>query len=104
VFVSTLSTATAATGIIRAVIDLAHALGLPAIAEGVETQDEWRQLAALGCDGVQGWFIAMPMPGEQATEWIRGHRDTATLALPAGATPATEPVPASLLASRPRAI
>jgi diguanylate cyclase (GGDEF)-like protein len=58
-------------GIVRAVIDLAHGLGLPAIAEGVETKDEWQLLKSLGCDGAQGWYVARPMPHAQATEWIR---------------------------------
>jgi EAL domain-containing protein (putative c-di-GMP-specific phosphodiesterase class I) len=58
-------------GVVRAVIDLAHALGMPAIAEGVETQYEWELLASLGCDGAQGWHIARPMPAAEITEWIR---------------------------------
>jgi len=52
-----------------------HALGLTAIAEGVETRDEWDLLNALGCDGAQGWHVARPMPQAQATEWIRGRVD-----------------------------
>jgi EAL domain-containing protein (putative c-di-GMP-specific phosphodiesterase class I) len=72
VFVSCLSQGGEAVGIVRAVVDLAHALGLPAIAEGVETKDEWHLLRALGCDGVQGWYVARPMPEAQATEWVRG--------------------------------
>ncbi len=71
VFVSCLSRGDHAVGIVRAVIELAHALGLPAIAEGVETQEEWQVLHDLGCDGVQGWYVAAPMPAPQATEWAR---------------------------------
>ena len=52
-------------------VDLAHALGMPAIAEGVETEDEWRVLRSLGCDGAQGWYIAASMPAEQATAWLQ---------------------------------
>ena len=72
VFVSCLSNGGEAEGIVRAVVDLAHALGVPAIAEGVETKDEWERLSALGCDGVQGWYVAPPMPAAQATDWVRG--------------------------------
>ena len=71
-FVSCLSHGTDAVGIVRAVIDLAHSLLLPAIAEGVETEDEWKLLSQLGCDGVQGWYVARPMPAAQATEWVLG--------------------------------
>jgi diguanylate cyclase (GGDEF)-like protein len=87
VFVSTMASGPAAIGIIQAVIDLAHALGLPAVAEGVETQEEWRLLDSLGCDGVQGWYVAMPMPAEQATQWIRGRQSVGTP--PARLSPST---------------
>jgi diguanylate cyclase (GGDEF)-like protein len=70
-FVSRLNEGDADLGIVRAVVDLAHALGLPAIAEGVETEHEWRMLRSLGCDGGQGWHIAAPMPAARATEWLR---------------------------------
>jgi len=71
-FVSCLADGERAVGIVRALIDLAHALGVPAIAEGVETQEEWQVLNGLGCDGVQGWYVAMPMPAAEATEWLLG--------------------------------
>jgi diguanylate cyclase (GGDEF)-like protein len=70
-FVSCLSRGAEAVGIVRAVIDLAHAFGLPAIGEGVETAKEWQILHSLGCDGVQGWFVAPPMPARRATEWLK---------------------------------
>jgi diguanylate cyclase (GGDEF)-like protein len=82
-FVSRLPGDAVAVGIVRAVVDLAHALGMPAIAEGVETEDEWRVLRSLGCDGAQGWYIAAPMPAEQATEWIRSHAAAAAGHAPA---------------------
>ena len=71
VFVAAMSEDTESVGIVRALVDLAHARGLPAIAEGVETQDEWQVLYSLGCDGVQGWHVAMPMPHAQATAWVK---------------------------------
>lgn len=69
-FVASLLGGQADVGVVRAVIDLAHALGMPAIAEGVETECEWNLLASLGCDGAQGWHIARPMPAADTTEWI----------------------------------
>ncbi|HEU5271013.1 MAG TPA: EAL domain-containing protein [Jatrophihabitans sp.] len=69
-FVSRLSESSSTVGIVRAIVDLAHALGMPAIAEGVETEAEWQVLRELGCDGAQGWHIAAPMSPEQATEWL----------------------------------
>ncbi|MGI8664828.1 MAG: putative bifunctional diguanylate cyclase/phosphodiesterase [Jatrophihabitans sp.] len=70
-FVSRLVEGASAVGIVRAIADLAHALGMPAIAEGVETEAEWLALRELGCDGAQGWYIAVPMPAAEATEWLR---------------------------------
>jgi diguanylate cyclase (GGDEF)-like protein len=79
VFVSSLSRGEQAVGIVRALIDLAHALHLPAIAEGVETQEEWQLLDMLGCDGVQGWHVAMPMPHTEAGEWMRARNEVSPL-------------------------
>jgi diguanylate cyclase (GGDEF)-like protein len=71
VFISSLSRGAEAVGIVRTVVELAHALGLRAIGEGVETEQEWQILTALGCDGAQGWYVARPMPAAEATEWVR---------------------------------
>lgn len=73
VFVSNLCDSQANIGIVRAVIDVAHALGMPAIAEGIETEDVYQVLRSLGCDGGQGWHIARPMAAPEATEWILAH-------------------------------
>lgn len=47
--------------IVEASIALAHGLKLKTVAEGIETQDDWNVLRALGCDMAQGYFIARPM-------------------------------------------
>jgi len=57
---------TAAAIIIEHSIDLAHALGLHALAEGVEEPADLQLLAAMGCDTVQGWLVGRPMP---LTDW-----------------------------------
>ena len=51
-----------ALAIIRSVIGLGHGLGVPVVAEGVETQAQLDALRAEGCDQVQGFFIARPNP------------------------------------------
>jgi diguanylate cyclase (GGDEF)-like protein len=56
--------------IVRSIIDLAGALGLRTVAEGVETRDAWDRLAAYGCDAAQGWYLAKAMPAQIATEWL----------------------------------
>jgi diguanylate cyclase (GGDEF)-like protein/PAS domain S-box-containing protein len=51
--------------IVRSTIDLAHNLGLEVVAEGVETEDAALQLAALGCDTLQGYLLSRPVPAER---------------------------------------
>jgi EAL domain-containing protein (putative c-di-GMP-specific phosphodiesterase class I) len=48
--------------LIRAIVDLAHGLGLTVIAEGVETEHQLEVLAVAGCDQVQGYLIHRPQP------------------------------------------
>ncbi len=74
-FVGRIGESGSAAGIVRAIADLAHALGMRAVAEGVETEAEWRQLRELGCDGAQGWHVAAPMPAARATEWLLAHQN-----------------------------
>jgi EAL domain-containing protein (putative c-di-GMP-specific phosphodiesterase class I) len=57
--------------IARSLIDLAHSLGIGVTAEGVETAEQWRVLARLGCDLVQGYYLARPLAAEAATDWLR---------------------------------
>lgn len=60
--------------IVRAMCELADALGLTVIAEGLEDPDQLALLEKLGCHAVQGYAIARPMPGEALTDWLRGFR------------------------------
>ena len=56
--------------IIRATIEMAKQLGLSVVAEGVETVRELRALAAMGCDEVQGYYVAKPMLPKELLAWI----------------------------------
>jgi diguanylate cyclase (GGDEF)-like protein len=81
-FVSALNEDVGARGIVRTVIELAHVLNMPAIAEGVETAAQLACLRTLGCDGAQGWHIAPAMPQESLTTWLAeytAHNDAAAL-------------------------
>src|SRR5690606_7365551 len=68
--------------IVTKVIELAHGLDLDVVAEGVESEQVWRQLAVLGCDLAQGFAIARPMPLDQLVAWMDEH--------PSGVTPADD--------------
>lgn len=56
--------------IVKAVIDLAHNFGLRVVAEGVETAPVLARLRALGCDAVQGNFIAPAQPPGAFSAWM----------------------------------
>jgi len=65
-------TDSAALAIVRGVIGLALAFHRDVIAEGVETVEHSRALQRLGCNLVQGYGIARPMPPEQIPGWVAG--------------------------------
>jgi EAL domain-containing protein (putative c-di-GMP-specific phosphodiesterase class I) len=69
-FVEDLVTAEESRLIVKSVIDLAHALGLTAVAEGVESLEALELLARMGCDQVQGYFIARPMQPGELVPWM----------------------------------
>jgi EAL domain-containing protein (putative c-di-GMP-specific phosphodiesterase class I)/GGDEF domain-containing protein len=55
---------------LSAILSMAERMGLATLAEGVETPAEHAILAQLGCDDVQGFGIARPMPIEETLDWI----------------------------------
>ena len=57
---------------VKTIIDMAHNLGLQAIAEGVEEEGQARLLEKLGCDIVQGFLFGRPMPEQQFIRLITG--------------------------------
>jgi EAL domain-containing protein (putative c-di-GMP-specific phosphodiesterase class I) len=56
--------------ICASVISMAHALGLEVVAEGIETIQQQKHLAALGCDYVQGYFICRPAPPQDVVKYL----------------------------------
>jgi EAL domain-containing protein (putative c-di-GMP-specific phosphodiesterase class I) len=52
------------TAIVGMVIELAHTLGMEAVAEGVETEGQAALLAEMGCDMAQGYLYSKPLPPE----------------------------------------
>jgi CheY-like chemotaxis protein len=56
--------------IVRAIVALAHDLGLEVVAEGVEDRETWELLGALGCDTVQGFYVAVPMAAASLPGWL----------------------------------
>ena len=60
--------------IIEAVINMAASLGLPVIAEGVEEEEQVQLLKRLGCDYIQGYYFAKPMPEEDYLALVKKHK------------------------------
>lgn len=56
--------------IVEAVALMAHALGLRIVGEGVETVGQLRALRSAGCEILQGYLFARPLPVEEATRWL----------------------------------
>lgn len=57
--------------IVRSTIELAHNLGLKAVAEGVEDLATWDKLRSLGCDSAQGYYMSKPLASEDFLEWMK---------------------------------
>lgn len=60
-----------AAGIVRAIIAIGHSMGVTVIAEGVESKEEEAKLRACGCDEVQGYLYARPMPEAEAETFLQ---------------------------------
>ena len=82
-FVSDATAAPEQTSITRSIINLAHGLHIPVLAEGVETPGQLQMLVANGCDRVQGYLFSAPVPAEALAELLRSGRSLEGLA-PAG--------------------
>jgi diguanylate cyclase (GGDEF)-like protein len=71
-FVTTVNGSTANAAIVKSAIDLGHNLGLHVVAEGVETYACLDLLTDMGCDVMQGYLLARPMPAADLTTWSAG--------------------------------
>ncbi|MGE0255347.1 MAG: EAL domain-containing protein [Alphaproteobacteria bacterium] len=59
-----------ARAMLESSIDLARKLDLSIVAEGAESEEDMNLVTALGCDEVQGYFVARPMPAHDLLAWI----------------------------------
>ena len=80
--------------LIQMINELAHRLDVPTVAEGVETADQVDALREIGCDCLQGFLFARPMPAADLLSWMASSRRTpaaVTAAAPTDAPPAVVP-------------
>ncbi|HCF99122.1 MAG TPA: hypothetical protein DEV93_01095 [Chloroflexi bacterium] len=66
--------------IVRYIIDLGHNLGLRVVAEGVEDDETWNMLEAMGCDVVQGFFVSRPLNLSDLSFWMSKRQSEAATA------------------------
>jgi EAL domain-containing protein (putative c-di-GMP-specific phosphodiesterase class I) len=69
-FVSCMHSGAQQSEIVRAIVGLAHNLGMDVTAEGVETPQQIASLSALHCQHAQGYFFSRPVPAEEAERLI----------------------------------
>lgn len=69
-FVSGLRGDSHEASIVRAIAGLGHTLNMKVLAEGVETENELLLVRAMGCDEVQGYYLARPMPETDILPWL----------------------------------
>lgn len=62
--------------ILEYVVAMADKLGLELLAEGVETEEQVELLRKIGCDNVQGYYYAKPMPVEDFFELLQKDRQS----------------------------
>ncbi len=62
--------------LVRAIIAMAHGLGLEVIAEGVETKEQWEFLKAEKCDYAQGYYFSKPLSVDDFLLWVDEYKDT----------------------------
>lgn len=67
--------------IVKAIVDMTHALGNKTIAEGIETPEQLYFLQRIGCDKLQGFLFARPMPAADLENWQteRSHNTVAQM-------------------------
>jgi EAL domain-containing protein (putative c-di-GMP-specific phosphodiesterase class I) len=58
-------------GAVEAIVGIGHQLGLGVTAEGVETSAQARRFRDIGCDTIQGFYVARPLPRGRVGEYLR---------------------------------
>ena len=69
-FIQNMGTEINDSSITKAIIDLAHGLGLTVVAEGVEDELTRDLLTGMGCDTIQGYLVSRPLPGARLDRWL----------------------------------
>ncbi|HEV2270230.1 MAG TPA: EAL domain-containing protein [Steroidobacteraceae bacterium] len=88
-FVRDLPTSPTDESIIRAIVSLAHSVGLQVVAEGVETAEHLERIRALDCDQWQGYYCCVPQPAAELAERLAADSAISSTGLRAALTRAS---------------
>ncbi|WP_428624751.1 putative bifunctional diguanylate cyclase/phosphodiesterase [Sedimenticola sp.] len=70
-FIQDIRVRDAETGLVKAIIDMGHVLGMQVVAEGVETREQLEYLKQHHCDVVQGYFFSRPLPADELVNLLQ---------------------------------
>jgi EAL domain-containing protein (putative c-di-GMP-specific phosphodiesterase class I) len=70
-FIGEITTSHADETLVAAIVAMSQRMGLRVVAEGIETKKQLDKVRAMGCDEMQGFYFAKPMPVVAATRWIQ---------------------------------
>ena len=70
-FLSTLTTSKSTPVILKAIIQMAHGLGLKVVAEGVEQEEQYDFLEEQNCDVIQGYLFSQPIEAKEVHKFVR---------------------------------
>jgi diguanylate cyclase len=77
--------------IMRAIVEMCHALKLAVVAEGVESKAQLEQLTQLGCEHAQGYLLCYPMPADEVSEFLRVRLGSGGVDAAAGSRSSAQP-------------
>jgi EAL domain-containing protein (putative c-di-GMP-specific phosphodiesterase class I) len=69
-FIQRMNNGDQALQIVQTIVELARVLGMDAVAEGIETEEQLALLLRMGCRFGQGYLFAPPLPADQIEEWL----------------------------------
>ena len=70
-FIKSIHEDASALTVVRAAIDMAHALGKSVVAEGVELAEQFKLLSLIGCDIMQGYHLSAAVPADKFALLVR---------------------------------
>ncbi len=84
-FITNMRDCTRTRSLVETIIELAHRFGLTVVAEGVECAEEFKMLADMECDAIQGFYFSEPLPHAEFCRWLSDYDSDSESTSSAGA-------------------